>query len=171
MRRSGVPCDRLGLRLDANPAEDRDDAQVGVLAVLPKALLNLCGQLARWSQNQNANPVNRLPVCPCERSADQIVNYGKSEARGLSRSGLGETDQIPACQSKGNRLLLDRRGMRVPGVADRVENFGGEVQLLKREWGLGSWFDHLVQYTHREERFDGTATERVPAISGRDASS
>src|SRR6266436_1168670 len=110
--------ERLRLRLDANPAEDRDDAKVGVFAVLPKALLDLCGQLARRSQNQNANTVNWLPACPCERSADQIVNYGKSEARGLSGSGLGETDQIPACQGKRNRLLLDRRGMGVARITD-----------------------------------------------------
>ena len=72
-----------------------------------------------------------LPVLGGERSADQIVNDGKGEPGGLSGSGLGETDQIPARQSEWNRLLLDRRGMGVPCVANRVEHFGGEVQVLE----------------------------------------
>jgi hypothetical protein len=67
---------RPGLRLDANSAEDWDDAQVGVLAVLPEALLHLRGELSRRSQDQNANAVNGLAVLGGERSADQIVNDG-----------------------------------------------------------------------------------------------
>src|SRR5258705_13268809 len=88
--------------------------------------------------------MTRLPFFAGEGCLDRIVNDWKGEPAGFSRSGLREPNEIPPRQCEWNRLLLDRRGMGVPGVANRVENFGGEVELGERQSRLGVFFTHLT---------------------------
>ena len=54
---------RLRLGLDADSAENRDDAQRRVLAVLAEAFFDLSRELARRRQNQNADAVKPAPPC------------------------------------------------------------------------------------------------------------
>src|ERR1700682_3588558 len=135
---------RLRLRLDADSAEDGNHPELRVFAVFAKTLLHLGGKLARRGKNQNADAVSGLAFLVGDRSADQIVNYGKSEASGLSRSRLRQTNQISPRKRQGNRLLLDRGRVRIPGVAHGLEHFGREVELGKREPRVDFLFNHLL---------------------------
>jgi hypothetical protein len=88
--------------------------------------------------------VSGLTFLVSDRSADQIVNYGKSEARRLSRSRLSETNQVSARKRQRNRLLLDRGGVRIASVAHGLEHFGREVELGKGEPRVDFLFNHLL---------------------------
>src|SRR5204862_697789 len=103
---------------------DGNNAQRGVFAVLAKAFFHLSGELPRRSEDQHAHAVSRLAVRRREWRADQILNDGQRKTGSLTGSRLGEADQVPAGKRERNRLLLNRRRMRVAGVADRMEQFG-----------------------------------------------
>ena len=87
--------------------------------------------------------MSRLAVRRRERRADQILNDGQRKTGSLTGSRLGEADQVPAGKRERNRLLLNRRRMRVAGVADRMEQFGREVEIRKGDTRLGHLFNHL----------------------------
>ena len=56
----------------------------------------------------------------------QALHDRQRERRRLARARLREADQIPALERQRNRLLLDRRGVCVAGVAHRVEQLRNE---------------------------------------------
>ena len=89
----------LGLRLDSDSAENRNNAQVSVLAVFPEAFFHLRRELPRRSQDQDANAMNRLPVFGGERCADQIVNDRKGEA-GRFPVPVRETNEIRPAKAR-----------------------------------------------------------------------
>src|SRR5215212_9286166 len=74
------------LRLQSNSAEHGNDPQIGVLAVFPETLLDLCGELAGRSQYQHAHSMHRLAAIVSEWRGDQVVNDRKREAGGLTGS-------------------------------------------------------------------------------------
>ena len=135
---------RLRLRLDADSAKNRDDAQRRVLAVLAEAFFDLSRELTRRRQDQHADAVKRRPLVVGDRRLDEIVNDGEREPGGFARTGLGKTNQIPTFQRQRNCLLLDRRGMRIPRIEHRVQHFGREIQLRKGDAHVDCLFTHLI---------------------------
>ena len=135
--------ERFRLGLNTNAAEDRHDAQLRVLPVLSETRLHLRSKLAGWSEDQNANTVNGLPVLIDQRSADQIMNDGKCEASGFPGSSLCQTNQIASGESERNRLLLDWSGMGVADIANRVQQLRREAEGGKGHPRPGRIFNHL----------------------------
>ena len=80
---------------------------------------------------QSMDAMGRLAVIAGERRRDEVVDYWKREAGGLSGSGLGKANQIPAGESQRDSLLLYRCGMGVTCVTYRVQHFRREVELRK----------------------------------------
>jgi hypothetical protein len=131
------------LRLDPDSTENGNDTELGVFAVLAKAFLHLGGELARRSEDENTDAVGGLAFRVSDRSADQVVNYGKGEARGLSRACLRQANQVSSRKRQGNRLLLNRGRVRIAGIAHGLQQFGREVELGKGEPRVDFLFTHL----------------------------
>jgi hypothetical protein len=120
---------RLGLGLDPDTAIDRHDSQIGVLPVLAETLLDLGRKLTSRGEDQHSDAMEVLPICICERSADEIVNDRQGKPCCLTSSRLCEPDQVSSRQRQRDCLLLNWSGVRVPGVAHCLQNVRGKVQL------------------------------------------
>ena len=65
--------------------------------------------------------------------ADEPLDHGNDERRGLAGARLSAADQIPAGEPRGDGAELDRRGGDVARAADRLDRRGGEVERVEHE--------------------------------------
>ena len=123
----------LLLRVQRHTAVDRDDPDLGMASVFLEALFDLNAKLASRSQNERANSVFRDAGAVVCHAVEQALDNRKSEAGGLARPRLCETDEVPPPQGKWNCLVLNRGRSRVARIANRVEELGNQTELRKGE--------------------------------------
>ena len=74
-----------------------------------------------WKLSSTCRQSSRVGVSTSARSAarsvEQPVDDRQRERGGLAGAGLREADEVAAVEDQRNRLALDRRGLRVAGVA------------------------------------------------------
>src|SRR5688572_4967975 len=106
---------RLNLRSHSGTPDDGRTEQPDVAAILPKRIMDLGCQLARWNQDQCPGLARRRT----SRSSvnQQSLDHGKSKCCGLARAGLRSGHQISAAQEDRNGLTLDgcRNGVAKTG--------------------------------------------------------
>ena len=96
-----------------------------MLAVELEGGSDLGGKLARRFEDQRArHPHARAP-------GRQHVDHRQHKARRFASSGLGATKNIPATLHVGDRLFLDRSGIGIAGVGNRLENLRRKVEFGK----------------------------------------
>ena len=138
-----------GLHLGAlaHAAENDGVAQLQVLAVLVKALLDLEGQLPGGCQHQGAD--GRVPLVDV---AVEPLEDGDGEGGGFAGAGLGATDEVPALERRGHGLGLDGRRLDVAQLIYRAEQLGQQFQFLKcydspLQFGFGRFARVCLLYT------------------------
>ena len=117
--------ERLDLVAHLNAADQQCHRELVIFAVFHEILGDLRGKLARRLENQR-------PRHPCPAAAvSENVDHRQDEARGLSRSGLGDADDVAAHQDRGDDPALDRGWRVVTAVADRAQQFVGKAEIGK----------------------------------------
>ena len=106
------------LIVERDATDQKGHRQLVVDAVFLEVLVHLRGQFARRLQDQRARH-----ACP-RAPAFQARDHRKHERGGLAGSGLGDAEDILACDHMGDRLFLDRRGLCVTGVLDGLDHLG-----------------------------------------------
>ena len=115
---------RLALRAMADAAEDGGDAEAELGAVGLEAFGDLRREFARRRQDERtaAAARRRLTV------GREAVEDGEGEGGGLAGAGLGDAEQVAAFHHAGNGGELDRRGLGIALLGQRLEDRGVEVQ-------------------------------------------
>ena len=105
------------LRIDADAAEYHHRGQLGVLAVIAKALLDLGRQFAGRGQHQRANRRAALRIAH-RRLVAQPLQDRQRKAGGLAGAGLGAAHQVATAEHGRNGLRLDRRGKGIAALGN-----------------------------------------------------
>src|SRR5690606_14428958 len=121
------------LRLLANTAEHQCVTQRQMLSVYVEAVRDLDRQFTRGSQDQRA----RLAGYARKRPRRQAVQQGKRERGRLSRTRLGNTDDVAALEQRRNGPRLDRRGIDVALLGKRTLKRRGKRERGEGTCGLG----------------------------------
>jgi hypothetical protein len=100
---------RLDLRVHADAAVDCGDLQRQVLGEMGKRFRDLHAEFARGRENKH---LDALALDPAK--------YRQAEGSRLARACLGLADDIPAIKYQWYRLLLNRSGVLVMELPDRL---------------------------------------------------
>jgi hypothetical protein len=119
---------------DRRAAEDRHDVDALALAVRAQRLGDLDAQLARRREHQRLHL--RAPRI-------DVLEQRQAERGGLAGAGLRLADHVAPGEQRGDRLLLDRRGLVVAEVRECLEH-----RLGQPEFGEGC---HAVRLGGRVE--------------------
>ena len=81
----------------------------------------------------------RLPFARREarRLRQEALDDRQRKARRLASAGLRRAHHVAAGEHHGNRLRLDRRRDRVAGFGHRLQDVGGQTELVERGRGCG----------------------------------
>ena len=112
-----------------NAAENDADRQAHEAAVGFGAGGDLRGELTRRREHQHAD-LARLRDVAIGR---QAVERGQHKRRRLAGAGLGNAEEIAAGQDRRDRLMLDRRRLRIILRRKRVEQGLGKPKIMKRQ--------------------------------------
>ena len=96
--------------------------ELGVLGVLPEALLHLDAQLARRREDERARAV---------RPADQPVEDRQRERGGLAGARLREAHDVAALERQGDRQCLNWRRIGVSSVLYRLQHIGVKPEVCE----------------------------------------
>ena len=123
-----------GLRADADAAEHDHRRLLRVLAVHANAFLDLRRELARGREDQRADRLFRgsRRVRGCRGRRSEPLQHRQHEAGGLAGAGLRAGEQIAAGEHRGDRLQLNRGGLRVA-----VFGHGAHERVGQAERGKG----------------------------------
>src|SRR5581483_11224694 len=110
----------VGLRIEADAAEDHDRLEREVAAVVAHALLHLCGELARGNEHQGANRPRARP----RAGGGQALQHRQREACCLAGARLRGGEQVAAGEDDGDGLGLDGGGFGVALLGDCAEQLG-----------------------------------------------
>ena len=114
----------LALLIDkAFAADQQRHRQTMMLAVDLESGCDLSRQLARRLEDQRARHAH--PGAP----GRQHIDHRQHKARGLAGAGLGAAENVPARFDVGDRLFLDRGGICIAGVGNRLKNFRRKIQF------------------------------------------
>ena len=120
------PAVELAFLIDkAFAADQQRHGQAVMLAVELERGGHLGRQFARRFENQRAR--HSHPGAP----GRQHVNHRQHKAGRFTGSGLGATENVPATLYVGDRLFLDRCGIGVTGVGNRLKNLRRKVEFGK----------------------------------------
>ncbi|CFE00772.1 Uncharacterised protein [Bordetella pertussis] len=108
------------LRTDVHAAEHHGAAQRRMQAVALDAFVNLVGQFPRGRENEGPHRVARRR-CAGIGQRHQAMQDRQRECRRLAGAGLGGAHHIAAFHYDRNRLRLNRRGIRIAGVGNQLE--------------------------------------------------
>ncbi|CAA9257679.1 MAG: hypothetical protein AVDCRST_MAG83-2530 [uncultured Arthrobacter sp.] len=138
---------RLDLRLVGPAAIDGDDARVALLRRGGEVAGDLDGEFAGGHDDEGLRCArDRKLVVAGVIGADDALQGGDAEAKGLAGSGLGLADDVVAAQGDRQGHRLDGEGVEDPGVGQRLHNVGADVEVGE---GLG---DLLVGFLGGDER-------------------
>ena len=90
-------------------AEDHGGAKLKLAAIGAETIVDLTGKLARRRKNERM----RTPRRAWPALLRQAVQNRQREGGGLAGTRLGNAEQIPAFDQKGNRLRLNRRRLEI----------------------------------------------------------
>ncbi len=93
----------LHLHRTAEAAEDCDDAALLIAAEAMEAFLDLQGEFAGRRHDEGARAV----AVRGARSACQVLQHRQRKGGGLAGAGLGDAEQIAACEQRRNGTCLD----------------------------------------------------------------
>src|SRR5260370_42087824 len=96
-----------------------------MLAVELEGGSDLGGKLARRVEDEGARSSH--PGSP----GRQHVDHRQNKAGRFTGSGLGATENVPATLYVGDRLFLDRSGIGIAGVGNRLKNLRRKVEFRK----------------------------------------
>jgi hypothetical protein len=113
---------------------DAGVADAGGAAELGDLLLNLNSELTSGSENQDNGAVARGE----KRLGVDVNDGGQTIRKGLSGTGLGNTDNIATGESHGPALRLDGGGGGEALSLHLIHNVTGETGLIKGLDGLGN---------------------------------
>jgi hypothetical protein len=94
------------------------------LAILPRRLGDLAGELAGRRQDQDPRPAN-----PRLQGGRDALQRGQHEGGGLAGAGLGGGKKIAAGEGRRDRRRLNRGRRRVTGGVEGFENEGVEREI------------------------------------------
>ncbi len=94
----------------------------------PEAVEDLRRQFTRRAQHQDAAGLSIGP----RRGGCKPVEDRQRERRGLAGAGLGDADQVAACQQQRDGLGLDRGRGDILLVGERAKDRLGEAEIFKR---------------------------------------
>ena len=116
----------------AKDAGGRNSRKLGVLL---KAIRYLDGQLTGGEQNQSPAGLGRTEFSRIQKE----LQYRQGECRRLSRSRLGDSQQVLALEQAGDRLFLDGSGLFVAYGTDRTLQgvCQGEFRKKHKDRGCG----------------------------------
>ncbi len=97
-----------------------------MLGVRAQSLRHLDAELAGRSQHQCL----RLVVVGVE-----MLKQRQAEGSGLPRAGLRLADHVAPTEQLGDRLLLDRRGIRVAELVEHRQKLLGQSEVAERGHG------------------------------------
>ena len=129
---AGLECDLLSTLLDA--AEDRRRPQAHGLGQRVDDLGDLRGELTGGGKDESARMAEPLRTLA---GFGQASDERNGERQGLAGPGLSAAEHITAGQRVGQSVLLDREGLGLAFLAQRVDQFLGDTELGKsgRGWG------------------------------------
>ena len=122
---------RLHLGALADAPEDDLAAHAAPRRVAAEALGDLGGQLAGGSQDQGAD----RPAAVVGLDAQQLVEDGEREGRGLAGAGLGAGEQVAGLQRVGNGPSLDGSRLGVAELLEHGDQLGVELEALETARG------------------------------------
>lgn len=122
------------LRTLGDTTVDAGVANAGRLAELGDFLLNLDGQLAGRGENKD----DRTIAGSEERLSVDVNDGGKAVGERLSRTGLGNTDDIATGEGHGPTLGLNGGRSREALSLDLIHNVARETSLVESLNGLGN---------------------------------
>ena len=118
---------RFRLVVLRHAAVDERAADVGILRIGDKALIDLNGQLARRREDERADGREAGQA----RLVFQLLQDRDDKRARLARAGLRQTEHIAPAERGGDRLLLNRRRDGIAGVRERVQQLRVDAQINK----------------------------------------
>jgi len=106
-------------------AHQKDGIRMQVFRVILRGLVNLCGKFPGRREDESPIPY------PMPSAFRDLVQDRQKETSGLSRSGLGDSQKIPAINDVGNGLFLDGSGRSVSKIIQGAENLRRESKCFK----------------------------------------
>src|SRR5229473_4451578 len=111
-------------------------------------LVDLCRELARWSENERARRAARL--------GHEAVEDGQDERGGLAAARHGAGEKVAALHRRRDRVGLDGRGARETELLDALEEVGMELERRKRHEAWIRFQERSVREGGPEEGSGGT---------------
>ena len=105
----GAGAHALHLREAADAAQDGDDRDVLLAARAGAGCSSICNASSRVGARMSARVAKRRG---CTGLAGQVLQHRQGECGGLAGAGLGDAEQIAACEQVGNGTCLDRRWLK-----------------------------------------------------------
>ena len=104
------------------PAVHRQDDRLQAGSVGFQGACHLQGELARGHQDQALDHA---------QTADEVVEDGQTESRGLAGAGLRLPDDILSCEQGGNDSRLNGGRLAVAEISDCLHQGGVQVEAVK----------------------------------------
>ncbi len=117
----------VDLRFERNAADQTGGAQAVSLAEQLEEGLGLEGDLTGRGQDQT----------PHAAAVEEPFGDRKTESGGLSRTGLGEAENVPAFERRRDHRRLDGRRMEEPNAVQDLHRHHREPQAVEIEIGSG----------------------------------
>ncbi len=123
-----APRNRANALRIRNATEDDADRQPHEAAIGLGTGRDLRGELAGRGEHEHPDLARARDVAV----GRQTVERGQHERRRLAGAGLGDAKKIAAGQDRRDRLVLNRRCLRVILRRERVEQGLGQPKIMKR---------------------------------------
>ena len=114
---------RIDLRPLADAAKNRDAEDAVMSGQRPDRFVDLCGELARWRENEDAGY-----AAADGRRSGELFEKRQHEGCGFTRAGLRDADDVVACQNVRDGGGLNRRRRLIAGGVYGLENFRAEPE-------------------------------------------
>ena len=119
--------ERALLTAERHAAEDDRRAQPKMAPIRLEAVGDLARELASGAEDQRP----ALPNCPGLPRLVQVVQHRQGERRRLARASLRDSEKIPPAHHEGDRLGLDRGGLRIALFNEGAKDRGLEAESGK----------------------------------------
>ncbi|MCY1235905.1 hypothetical protein D9M72_485350 [compost metagenome] len=113
------------LLVERDAADQKRDVELVVLAVLVEVLRDLGGEFARRLQDERARHAGARAALFQQRQ------HRQHERSGLTRSRLGDAQNVTTLQGRRNGASLDRGRDCVARIGDSGENFLAQAKVSK----------------------------------------
>jgi len=124
------------LRPDIDAAKGAHRAQVRVLAVGLDRFIDLQGKFAGRREDQGAYRMFGRRRAAARKGQDALQD-GQREGGRLAGAGLGAAHDVLAADDERNCLSLDRRRLGITLFENRAQQFRGQAEIGKGNFGSG----------------------------------